>query len=214
MSLGIFLWYYTLFGLNVRGYSYVEVGANYLPLTLLGGVAAFVAIWLVRRVPAQVIIALGNVALVACNILLATTPTHQTWWAMMFPAIVIDSFSLDMIFAASQIIASGAVGRKHQGIAGSLIGTLQAYGLSTGLGFAGTVEVYTNDGGQDVLRGYRHAFYFATGLAGVGVVGSLLFLRMPKNVKEGWDEDDAVERGDRDDNWRDREKEQEKENTG
>ncbi|KAF2158714.1 hypothetical protein M409DRAFT_71505 [Zasmidium cellare ATCC 36951] len=188
MSMGIFLWYFSLIGLNIRHYSIIENGANYQPLTVLGTAAAFLSAWLIPRLPAQYIIAIGNVALIICNVLLATTPRHQTYWAMMFPAIICAAFTVDFIFAASQIIASGSVGKKHQGVAGSLIGTLLSYGLSTGLGFAGTVESYTNDGGRDLLGGYRHALYLAIGMAGFGLVSSLLFLRMPKNTKEGWDE--------------------------
>jgi hypothetical protein len=35
MSLGIFLWYYTLIGLNIRHYSIISNAANYQPLTIL-----------------------------------------------------------------------------------------------------------------------------------------------------------------------------------
>jgi hypothetical protein len=101
---------------------------------------------------------------------------------------LISGFSLDFIFAASQVIASGSVGRKRQGVAGSLIGTLLTYGLSTRLGFAGTVEVHTNAGGHDVLDGYRHAHWLAVGLAGMRLLGSIAFLRVPKTTQEGWGE--------------------------
>lgn len=188
MSLGIFLWYFSLIGLNIRHYSIVEDGANYQPLTILGTAAAFLSAWLIPRLPAQYIIAIGNVALIVYNVLLATTPRHQTYWTMMFPAIICAAFAVDLIFAASQIIASGSVGKRHRGVAGSLIGTPLSYGLSTGLGFAGTAESYTNDGGRDILSGYRHALYLGIGMAGFGLVVSLLFLRMPKNTEEGWTE--------------------------
>jgi MFS family permease len=154
----------------------------------MGTIAAFVSGWLVPRLPAQYILAIGNTALIIANVLLATTPAHQTYWAMMFPAIIVSAFTVDLIFAASQIIASGSVGKEHQGVAGSLIGTLLSYGLSTGLGFAATIEVYTNDNGSNVLGGYRNALFFAVGLGALGVIGSLLFLKMPKNTQEGWDE--------------------------
>lgn len=192
MSLGIFLWYYALYSFNIRNYTIIEAGANYQPLTILGTGAAFLAAWLVPRLPAQIIIAIGNAALVISNLLLATTPRHQTWWAMMFPAICVASFSVDLIFASSQIITSGSVGREHQGVAGSLIGTLLSYGLSTGLGFAGTIETQTNRGGTNVLRGYRAALFFAVGLGAVGFVGSLLFLRIKKNTQEGWENEETA----------------------
>jgi hypothetical protein len=51
--------------------------------------------------------------------------------------------------------------------------------MSIGLGMAGTVEVYTAHEDQ-LLKGYRNAFHFATGLAAVAVIVVGLFVRMPK----------------------------------
>lgn len=86
---------------------------------------------------------------------------------------------------------------KHQGVAGSLIGTLLGYGLSTGLGIAGTVEVNTNDNGNNLLKGYHSAAYLGVGLASVSLIMSVIFIRIPKDTREGWAEDDthARERG-------------------
>lgn len=190
MSLGIFLWYSILLMINIRHESLIQVGVNYLPLTILGTCAAFVAAWMVPRLPAQVIIGIGCTAMLICSILLATTPAQQTYWAMMFPALIIVSFTADLIFASSQIIASNSVGREHQGVAGSLVGTLLSYGMSTGLGFAGTVEVYTNNGGTNTLKGYRSAAYLGIGLAAAALVIGVVFVRMPKDRREGWEDGD------------------------
>jgi hypothetical protein len=109
---------------------------------------------------------------------------------MLFPALIIVSFTADLIFASSQIIASNAVDRAHQGVAGSLVGTLLTYGMSTGLGFAGTVEVYTNDSGKDVLKGYRSAAYLGISLAAAALIMGVLFVRMPKDRRESSGEED------------------------
>jgi MFS family permease len=186
MSIGIYIWYVTIFLYNIRSYTPVLSGVAILPLTILGTFAAFLAGWLVPRLSAQVILGIGCTAAVASNILLAVTPAHQSYWAMIFPAMVIIAFSADLIFAAAQIIASNAVERRFQGAAGSLIGTLLSYGLSTGLGFAGTAEVYTNNGGKDVLKRYRSAVFLGVGFAGAALILNLLFVRMPKSSREGW----------------------------
>ena len=128
--------------------------------------------------------------MLTCSILLATAPVQLTYWAMLFPALIFDSFTADLIFASSQIIASNAVDRAHQGVAGSLVGTLLTYGMSTGLGFAGTVEVYTNDHGKNVLKGYRCAASLGIGLAAAALIMGVLFVRMPKDQREGWTEED------------------------
>ena len=80
--------------------------------------------------------------------------------------------------------------RAHQGVAGSLVGTLLTYGMSTGLGFAGTVEVYTNDGGKNVLKGYRSAAYLGIGLAAAALIIGVIFVRIPKDQRKGWGEED------------------------
>ncbi|KAK5727584.1 hypothetical protein LTR15_003485 [Elasticomyces elasticus] len=186
MSMGIFLWYTTLLCITVRGNSILLTAAYYQPLTIGGTAAAFLSAWLVPRIPAQYIVAIGNAALIISNALVATVPASgQTYWAQIFPALFISSFSIDFIFAASQVIASGSVSRKRQGVAASLVGTLLTYGLSTGLGFAGTVETYTNGGGEHLRRGYANANWLGVGLGGIGMVLALAFLRVPKSTQEG-----------------------------
>jgi hypothetical protein len=46
------------------------------------------------------------------------------------------------------------------------------------LGFAGTIEVHQNNGGNtpaDILHGYHSAMYLGVSLAGLGVLVSLFF---------------------------------------
>lgn len=191
MGLGIYIWYVSVFLQLIRHWDVVLVGCAFIPLAIGGCAVAFLAAWLVPRLPAQIIVAIGCLATATINILLATTPAHQTYWAMIFPAMIVSAFTADLVFAASQIITSSIVPRRYQGAAGSLIGTILSYGLSTGLGFAGTVEAYTNKNGTDLLRGYRGAAYLGIGFAGAASVLDLLFVRMKKNQIEGWQGEDA-----------------------
>ena len=119
-------------------------------------------------------------------------PTQQSYWPAVFPATVIKSFCPDFIFTAAAIIASNSVKRKEQGVAASLIGTLQLYATSIGLGFAGIVEVHTNDHEMDPVRGYRSALYFGIAMATVALAVSAFGVRMPKVTRQGWHEEDAV----------------------
>jgi hypothetical protein len=54
--------------------------------------------------------------------------------------------------------------------------------MSIGLGMAGTVERYVRGAHGSELKGYRAAFYFGTGLAGVAVLIVAAFVRMPKQA--------------------------------
>ena len=191
MGLGIFFWYMDIYMVTIRGGSLIRVGVQYLPLTIVGCANAFFAAWLVPRVAAQFIIGGGCLAMIAVNVLLATIPAGLTYWAMAFPAMLLSAFTIDLITTSAQIIASNTVPMKHQGVAGSLVSTLLSYGMSTGLGFAGTVEVNTFDNGNNLLNGYPCVAFLAVGLASASLMLSAVFIRIPKDSRVGWDGDEA-----------------------
>ena len=193
MSVGISNWYVVLFNIRVRHYTLFGNAAAWSPFIITGTVAALISAKSIEYLPAQYIMSIGATATGIALVLIGTMPVQQTYWAQVFPAVIMQSFGPDFLFSAAQIIASNAVKREEQGIAGSLIGTLQAYGLSTGLGFAGTVERYTNDGGKDVVGGYRHAVYLGIGMSGLAVLIALGFVRIPKDRRQGWEEDNVPE---------------------
>lgn len=193
MAVGIVIWYVAVWNRTLKDYTVALNGAAYVPLAVGGGVAAIASGKLVRHIAAEYIMATGAIASIVATILIATQPARQIYWAQTFPALLCVSCGPDFIFTAAQIIASNSVKRQHQGVAGSLVGTIAMYGLSLGLGFAATVEHYTNDGGRDLVGGYRHALYLAIGFASLSVILAIFFVRIPKDVREGWDEDDQAE---------------------
>ena len=81
-----------------------------------------------------------------------------------------------MSFPSGCIILSNNMAREHQGIAASLVNTAVNYSISIGLGMAGTVEKHVNNGGLDILKGYRGAWYLGTGLGVVGITVSVCFI--------------------------------------
>lgn len=92
-----------------------------------------------------------------------------------------------MSFPAATILLSNAMSRKNQGIAASLVNTVINYSISIGLGFAGTIEERVNNGGSNLLKGYRGAWYMGIGLAGLGICIAIVFslssrLRLGKSV--------------------------------
>jgi len=193
MSYGISIWYLIAWQQNIRRWTVFHFAIGLLPHAVAGGLAAPVAAWLIPRVAAQWILAFGALVVLLVNILVATMPLHQSYWAQVFPATILMALCPDFIFTAAQIIATNSVKRHEQGIAGSLVSLLQLYGASMGLGFAGTVESQTDSGGADPVRGYRVSLYLGIGIAAAAIVVDVLFVRVPKDTREGWtDEVDPV----------------------
>jgi len=189
MSFGISLWYMILWQQELRGWSVMQTALGWIPFAVSAIVAVGLAAWLIPRLAAQWIMAIGISVMVASNLLLATMPIQQTYWAQMFPAILVGSICPDFVYVAAQIIASNSVSRKQQGVAGSLIGTLNLYGNSLGLGFAGTIETELTKGQIDPVKGYRAALFFGAALALAGLLIDFAFVRMPKDEREGWGTD-------------------------
>lgn len=194
MAYSIFQWYMIAWQQLVRGWSIVNIAVGWLPFLVGSLVSVWLAAWLLPRVPAQHIMAMGLLVIAVPDLLLATQPAQQTYWAQTFPAITLSSLCPDFVYVAAQIIASNSVGRRQQGIAGSLMGTLNLYGSSLGVGFAGTIESQVRRyPGADAVLGYRAALYFGFALAVVGLAIDLIFVRMPKDVREGWDPEDEAD---------------------
>ncbi|KAM0453360.1 hypothetical protein ACHAO4_004953 [Trichoderma viride] len=190
MSTGILFYYITRWHVDIRHFSNLLNAAAFATFTITATLACGISAICVRYMPAQLVMAIGTVSALVAGILLATMPVHQSYWPQEFPALFILGFSPDFIFTAAQIITSNSVKRNLQGVAGSLVGTIQLYGLGTGLGFAGTIEIYTNKHGADPIGGIRHALWFSVALAAAATLMCVL-IRIPKDEREGWDEDEV-----------------------
>lgn len=81
-----------------------------------------------------------------------------------------------MSFPSGILVLSNAMPQQDQGVAGSLVNTVVNYSISMGLGFAGVVEYYVGNNGEDVLKGYRAATYMGVGLAGFGTLVATCFM--------------------------------------
>lgn len=191
MSYGTFIWYMVKWQQSIRHWSTLSSAIGLAPLAVGSAFAAFIAAWLVPRLAVQWILVLGALAVIISEILLATMPDQQSYWAQVFPATILQSFCPDFIFTAAQIVACNNVRRHEQGIAGSLLGTLQLYATSTGLGFAGLVDRQMADPDRSPTKGYRAALWFAVALAALALTISVIFVRMPKDRREGWQGEDA-----------------------
>ncbi|CRG83541.1 hypothetical protein PISL3812_00893 [Talaromyces islandicus] len=124
---------------------------NLIPFGLGSTAAVDLAVFLIPRFEAKLIIGLGVIVIIGVNLLLATDNAN----------------------------ASNILGRKHQGIASSLVGTLNLYGVSLGLGFAGTIEVEVA------------ALYFNAALAMIGLDLDFALVKLSKVECHGWGEEDV-----------------------
>lgn len=174
-SFGIWLFYIWQFMEESRGNSPLLASAQFVPVAIIGLCASVTTGIVLNRLPASVVMLISMLAFTIGGVLIATTPIEQSYWAQTFISIIVMPWGMDMSFPAATILLSNAMPREHQGIAASLVNTVINYSISIGLGFAGTIESQINDGGLEILKGYRGAWYMGIGLSSLGVFVSILF---------------------------------------
>lgn len=177
-TFGIFIFYIWQFFEELRHASPLLASAWY-STNGVSGVAATIltGIFLEKMGPAKAMV-LALLSFLIGIILIATAPIDQSYWYQSFWCLVIIPFGMDISFPAATVIISDQFPAKRQGIGASLVNTVVNYSISLGLGFAGTVEVHVNNGGRtrdDLLAGYRGAFYMGIGFAALGTALSLAF---------------------------------------
>ncbi|OBT67251.1 hypothetical protein VE03_02674 [Pseudogymnoascus sp. 23342-1-I1] len=181
---GIWVFYVTQVAVEIGGNTPIQMAAWFIPILFSGLVSALAVGKLLGRIPASWIMVIGQVAYLVGSILAAARPADSIYWTYFFFSVLVITVGMDTSFPAATIIFSGAVPQQYQGMAASIVLTVVNYSISLGLGFAGTIETNVNNGGSsksDQLHGYQSALWFSVGLAGFGVILSLIFV-----VKDHW----------------------------
>ena len=174
-SFGIWLFYLWQMLLVLRKHSPLLSAAQFMPPAVSGLCAAITTGLVLHKLGPGLTMLISMVAFCVGNVLLATMPVDQVYWAQTFVSLIIMPWGMDMSFPSATIILSNSMPREHQGMAASLVTTVVNYSISLGLGFAGTVESRILADGGNTLDGYRSAWYMAIGLAGLGIVVAVAF---------------------------------------
>ncbi|KAK9464217.1 uncharacterized protein V1516DRAFT_113622 [Lipomyces oligophaga] len=173
-SFGIWIYYWWQISEMLRDHSILLTAAQQVPAGISGGCAAILTGYLLGKMRPQIIMIFALTAFCVGNILMGTVPIHQLYWFQTFFSMWIMPLGMDMSFPSATIIMSNAMPREHQGLAASLVNTVVNYSVSIGLGIAGTVESRINRTGDELLKGYRSAYYVAIGLSGAGIILAFL----------------------------------------
>ncbi|KAI0382877.1 MFS general substrate transporter [Hypomontagnella monticulosa] len=175
---GIYIYYVWGFYEILRGASPLLATAMHSPILVSGIAAAITTGMIIHRVGPAIVMALALLAFTIGTTLIATAPVDQIYWTQTFLCNLIITWGMDLSFPAATLMLSDLVSSEHQGIAASLVTTVVNYSGALALGVAGTVEIHVNNGGQtseDILRGYRGAWYVAIGLGVIGLILCSIF---------------------------------------
>jgi EmrB/QacA subfamily drug resistance transporter len=123
----------TLYMQNVLGYSPIETGAAYLPLTFGVGVAAGITSQLLARVGTRPLIVGGSLIAAGGVYWLSRIPVHGSYLTDLLPGMMVMSIGLGAVFVAVTTAANAGVPADKAGLAAALLNASQQVGGALGL---------------------------------------------------------------------------------
>jgi EmrB/QacA subfamily drug resistance transporter len=130
--------YITLYIQNVLGYTPLEAGVRFLPVTMLSFFVAPVAGKLLNRVPARVFFGLG-LGLVGTGLLLMRGVSVDSTWTTLLAGFVVAGIGIGMTNPAIGSTAVGVVDPRRAGMASGINNTFRQVGTATGIAALGAI---------------------------------------------------------------------------
>jgi EmrB/QacA subfamily drug resistance transporter len=123
----------TLYMQNVLGYSPIETGLAYLPVTVGAGTAAGITSQLVGRTGTRPVIVAGALIAAGGVYYLSGVPVGGSYLTDLLPGLLVMSLGLGAVFVAVTTAANAGVPADRAGLAAALLNASQQLGGALGL---------------------------------------------------------------------------------
>ena len=134
--------YLTLYLQNVLGYSPLEAGLRFLPLSLAAFVVAAISGNLTSRVPARWLMGSG-LAVIGVSLLLMARVETDSGWTLLLPGFVLAGIGIGLTNPALASTAVGVVPPERSGMASGTNSTFRQVGIATGIAGLGALFQHT-----------------------------------------------------------------------
>jgi EmrB/QacA subfamily drug resistance transporter len=155
----------TLYMQNILGWSPIEAGAAYLPVTVGLAISASISPRLFARLGTRPVL-VGGAMLAAGGIYtISRIPPHGTYLAAILPGLVIMSLGLGAIFVGATVAATAGVPVSQAGLAAGLLNTSLQLGIAVGLAVFSALATTRTDHLLAAHSSPAHALVGGYGLA-------------------------------------------------
>ncbi len=134
---GVFF-YVSLYMQQVLGYSPVQAGASFLPMTLLIIVIAPQAGRAVDRVGARGLVGGGMLLLTVSLFLFSRMGVHSSFWTLL-PAMLLGGSGMAITMTPTTAAAMGSVERDKAGVGSAVLNSMRQVGGSLGIALIGAI---------------------------------------------------------------------------
>ena len=176
----------TLYMQNVLGYSPLQTGASYLPLTVGVGISAGISTQLIGRLGTRPVIVGGALITAGGLFYLSRIPVDGSYLTDLLPGLMIVSLGIGGVFVATTTAANAGVPADKAGLAAALVNASQQVGGALGLAiFSAIATSRTNHllaTGRPVGNALTSGFHRALLAAGVFLLAAAIVALRTRNA--------------------------------
>jgi EmrB/QacA subfamily drug resistance transporter len=186
---GVFF-FVSLYMQNVLGYSAVQAGAAFLPMTLIIIVVAPIAGKASDRFGSRWLMTIGMLLLGVQLLYLSQLGPDATFWNLL-PGFVVGGLGMSMTMTPTAAAATRAVPVHKAGVGAAVLNAMRQVGGSVGIALMGAIVAHEASGrpGLDgFMAGFERALFVASLIAFAGAIVAFALVR-----QEATEEPAAVE---------------------
>ncbi len=175
---GVFF-FVSLYMQNILGYSAVQAGAAFLPMTILIILVAPIAGRVSDRYGSRGLMTTGMVLLSAQLLYFSQLDASATFWTLL-PGLVLGGVGMSLTMTPSTAAATRAVPVEKAGVGSAVLQALRQVGGSLGIAFMGAImaaKLTSPPTTESFLAGFQDALLVSSGIALVGAIVAAILVR-------------------------------------
>jgi EmrB/QacA subfamily drug resistance transporter len=130
--------YLTLYLQNYLGYSPLQAGLRYLPITIVPFLVAPLAVALMGRLPARVIMAIGLAGVGGGLLLMSGISAHSSWTALL-PGFIVAGVGVGLLNPVIADVPVSVVSKDRSGMAAGINDTFRQVAIAVGVAAWGAI---------------------------------------------------------------------------
>jgi len=183
---GVFF-FVSLYMQNVLGFSAVQAGAAFLPMTILIILVAPVAGRLSDRWGSRGLMTAGMVLVAGQLLLFSRLDADATFWALL-PGLVLGGFGMAMTMTPSAAAATRAIPVAKAGVGSAVLNAFRQVGGSIVIALMGAImaaQIATPPTVESFMRGFERSLLVAAGIALAGAAVAAWLIRPHEATQDG-----------------------------
>ena len=175
---GVFF-FVSLYMQNVLGYSAVQAGAAFLPMTILIILVAPVAGKLSDRFGSRWLMTIGMVLLSVQLLYLSQLDTDATFWNLL-PGFLVGGLGMALTMTPTAAAATRAVPVEKSGVGSAVLNAMRQVGGSVGIALMGAIvaaEASDRPGIEGFMAGFERSLLVAAVIAFAGSIVAFALVR-------------------------------------